>query len=310
MRKSWNVDAKWVFGLACLAAVIVAGGLYSAAKVTERDPATGIFTGVMTTFAKESDGSEGFAEIQALAAANPDQEFTVEGVTLPVKGSELAGLSYDEAVELVVGRISDMLYVDGPGSVEQFFQDVSAADPEGAPAADSGGTDLGPFGLLTQDSHDTIRSIFTYSLIPILVFAFPLLFFSHRFGHLGSLGVVLAAGTAPFALLWLVVKQATKNPGEDGIGTALSEALSPSAGELSSTFLALLAVGVGLILAAVLGHIGFAVWEHRQARRAPAAEEVPPSGEPGEQPDDPPGDEPSSPSGGFSSFGPSSLPQR
>ncbi len=117
MRHSSKLDAKWVFGLACLTAVVVAGSLYSASKLTEHDPATGIFSGVMATFAKEGDAKEAFADLQAQAAANPDQEFTIEGATLPVEGRELTGLSYDEAVDLVVGRIAEMLYVDGPDSV-------------------------------------------------------------------------------------------------------------------------------------------------------------------------------------------------
>lgn len=133
MGSSWRIDAKWLFGLICLSAIIVAGVLYSASKLTERDPATGIFTGIMAALAKESDASEGFEELQALAAANPDQEFTIEGVTLPIKGSDLAGLSYDEAVDLVVGRTAETLYANGPGSVEQFFDDAPRPAPKKQP---------------------------------------------------------------------------------------------------------------------------------------------------------------------------------
>ena len=310
MRQSWTLDAKWLFGLACLVAVVVTASLYSASKLTERDPATGLFTGVMATFAKEGDGEEAFEEIQARAAANPNEEFTIEGVTLPVKGRELAGLSYDEAVDLVVGRIADMLYVDGPDSVERFFQDVPEADSQGAPAEEGGGgSDLGPFVLLTQDSHDTIQRVFTFSLIAILVLAFPLLYFSHRFGHLGSLGIVLAVGTAPFAALWLVVKEVSKNPGEDGLGAALAKALSSPAAELSSTFLTVLILGIGLVLAAAVGHVGFALWQRSRPTPATAAEETPSTGEPKEGPDDPTEGDSSSPNEELTSFGPSSLPQ-
>ncbi|MCH8962226.1 MAG: high-potential iron-sulfur protein [Bacteroidetes bacterium] len=128
MGSSRRIDAKWLFGLICLSAVIVAAVLYSASKLTERDAATGLFSGVMTSLAMEDNGAEGFEELQALAAANPDEEFTIEGATLPVKGSEIAGLSYDEAVDLVVGRIAQTLYTDGPDAVEQFFADTPAAD--------------------------------------------------------------------------------------------------------------------------------------------------------------------------------------
>lgn len=285
MRPSWLVDLKWLFGLACLAGIIVAGGLYSLSKLTEQGPATGIFTGVMATFAKEGAGSEEFDELQALATANPDQDFTIEGITLPVEGSELVGLSYDEAVGLVVGRIADRLYTDGPDSVEQFFADVSAADSEESAAGEGEEFDLGPFSLLTQGTHDTVRSIFTFSLIPILVLAVPLVFFSRRFGRLGSPGVVLAVGIAPFALLWFVTEQATKNAGADGMTGALSQALSPTAGDVSSAFLRLFILGLVLILAAVVGHIGFALWHRFRPTPAPTDDEAAPSGEPEQRPD-------------------------
>ncbi|KKK88571.1 hypothetical protein LCGC14_2741780, partial [marine sediment metagenome] len=145
MGRSWRIDAKWLFGLICLSAIIVAAVLYSASKLTERDVATGVFSGVMTTFAKDGEGSEEFGEIQALAAASPDGEFTIEGITLPVKGSEIAGLSYDEAVDLVVGRIAQTLYTDGPESVEQYFAATPAAGSEEAPAAEGEEFSLGPF---------------------------------------------------------------------------------------------------------------------------------------------------------------------
>jgi hypothetical protein len=283
MGSSWRIDAKWLFGLICLSAIIVAAVLYSASKLTERDAATGLFSGVMTTFAKEGEGSEEFGEIQAQAAASPDEEFTIEGVTLPVKGSEIAGLSYDEAVDLVVGRIAQTLYTDGPDAVEQYFNATPVAGSEEAPPPEGEEFSLGPFAVLTQDTHDTIRRIFTFSLIPILVLAAPLVFFSRRFGRLGSPGIVLAVGAAPFALLWLIVKQATKNAGTDGINGALAESLSPMAGDVSTTFLWLLALGVVLVLAAVAGHIGFALWHRFRSTPAPEMGTAA-SGEPLDQP--------------------------
>jgi hypothetical protein len=309
MGSSRRIDAKWLFGLICLSAIIVAAVLYSASKLTERDVATGIFSGVMTTFAKDGEGSEEFGEIQAQAAASPDEEFTIEGITLPVKGSEIAGLSYDEAVDLVVGRIAQTLYTDGPDSVEQFFNDTSVADSEEASQGEGEEFSLGPFALLTQDTHDIIRRIFTFSLIPVLVLAVPLVFFSRRFGRLGSPGIVLAVGAAPFALLWLIAKQATQNAGQDGINGTLAEPLSPMAGDVSTTFLWLLALGVALVLAAVAGHIGFALWHRFRPRPTPDDDGTTPPDAP-KQPDYVT-DEGAAASGGdeFPSIGPGGVPQ-
>lgn len=309
MGSSWRIDAKWLFGLICLSAIIVAAVLYSASKLTEGDVATGLFSGVMTSLAKEDDGAEGFEELQALAAANPDEEFTIEGATLPVKGSEIAGLSYDEAVDLVVGRIAQTLYTDGSEAVEQFFADTPAADSEGASAAEDAESNLGPLSILTQDTHDTIQRIFTFSLIPVLVLAVPLVFLSRRFGRLGSPGVVLAVGAAPFALLWLIAKQATKNAGQGGVDGALAEAISPMAGDVSTTFLWLLILGVALVLAAVAGHIGFALWHRFRRTPTPDKEETPPPDGPKQS--DYIADEGATASGGdeFPSIGPGGVPQ-
>ncbi len=310
MGSSWRIDAKWLFGLICLSAIIVAAVLYSASKLTERDVATGVFSGVMTTFAKEGEGSEDFGEIQALAAASPDEEFTIEGITLPVKGSEIADLSYDEAVDLVVGRIAQTLYTDGPESVEQFFNATPVADSEETSPGEGEEFSLGPFALLTQNTNDIIRRIFTFSLIPILVLAVPLVFFSRRFGRLGSPGIVLTVGAAPFALLWLIAKQATKNADTDGINGALAEPLSPMAGDVSTTFLWLLALGVALVLAAVAGHIGFALWHRFRPTPTPGDDGTAPPDEPKRQPDYL-ADKGAAASGGdeFPSIGPGGVPQ-
>ena len=283
MGSSWRIDAKWLFGLICLSAIIVAGVLYSASKFTERDAATSIFSTTLISLAKDDEGAEEFEEFQALAVANPDEDFTIEGVALPIKGRELIGLSYDEAVELVAGRIAEILYTDGPESVEQYFTSDSGAGSEEAPAGEGEEVSLGSLGILTQDAHDKVNRIFTFSLIPVLILAVLLVFFSRRFGRLGSPGIVLTVGAAPLAALWFTVKQATKSADPDGIEGALAEALAPIAADVSSAFLWLLALGVVLVLAAVAGHIGFALW-HR-SRPTPAPEKgTAVSGEPLEQP--------------------------
>ncbi len=284
MGSSWRIDAKWLFGLICLVTIIVAGVLYSASKFTEHDAATGIFSSILISLAKDDEGAEEFEEFQALAVANPDDDFTIEGVSLPIKGRELIGLSYDEAVELVAGRLAEILYTDGPESVEQFFTAASGAGSEEAPAGESDELSLGPLGLLTQDSHDRVGRIFRYSLIPILILAVLLVFFSRRFGRLGSLGVVLTVGAAPLAALWFTVKQATQNADPGGVEGALAEALAPIAGDVSSAFLWLLALGVALVLAAVAGNIGFALWHRFRPTPTPGDDGTTPPDEP-EQPD-------------------------
>lgn len=257
MRPNWQVDLKWLAGLACLVCILLASTAYSFSKLTEEEPATGIFTGIVATFAMEGSEPEDFAEIQAQAAANPDDDFTIGDITLPVKGREVAGLSYDEAVDLVIGRIAETLYAEGPDAVEQYFADSSDPDSEDE-------FDLGPFGILTRDTHDSVRPFVIVFTVIALVLSALLVFFSRRFGRLGSPGVVLAVGTAPFALLWFAIKEGTKVTDGEGVGSALAQALSPTAGEADGDFLRLFVLGLVLIFAAMIGHLGWAVWERTQ----------------------------------------------
>lgn len=309
MGSSLRIDAKWLFSLICLAAIIVAAVLYSASKFTEREAATGIFSSALISLAKDDAGAEEFEEFQAQAVANPDEDFTISGVTLPIKGGELIGLSYDEAVELVAGRIAEILYTDGPESVEQYFTADSSADSEEASEGEGTGVSLGTLGILTQDTHDQVNRIFTFSLIPILILAVLLVFFSRRFGRLGSLGVVLTVGVAPFAALWFTVKQTTKNADPDGVDGALAQALAPVAGDVSTTFLWLLVIGVALVVAAVAGNTGSALLNRSRPKPTPGDDETPPTDDP-EQPDYL-SDEGATASGGdeFPSIGPGGVPQ-
>ena len=272
-RRSWQVDLKWLFGLACLVSIVAAATLYSASKLTEQQPATGVFAGIVGEFMKDDDDfAEEFNEIQARAVSNPDAEYTIGDVTLPVKGYELEGLSYDEAVDLVLGRVADILYTEGPDTAAQYF-DTSEEGSEGEEEE----VDLGPFGLLTRETHVIIRRIFTFSLIPVLVLAVPLVFFSTRFGRLGSAGIVLAVGIASFAVLWLIAKQVTKDASEDGMEGVLAEAISPTAGGMSGDFLRLLILGLALVLVAVVGHISVVLWRRFRRTPAPVTEEITPS---------------------------------
>ncbi|MEE8369420.1 MAG: hypothetical protein V3S00_01475 [Dehalococcoidia bacterium] len=257
MRPNWQVDLKWLAGLACLVCILLASTAYSFSKLTEEEPATGIFTGIVATFAMEGSEPEDFAEIQAQAAANPDDDFTIGDITLPVAGREIASLSYEEAVDLVVGRIAETLYADGPAAVEQYFAD-SVENDSGDEFS------LGPFGLLTRNTHDTVSPFLIAFTVGALLLSAFLVYVSLRFGRLGSPGAVLAAGTGPFALLWFAIKEGTKDTDGEGVGSALAQALSPTAGEAAGDFLRLFILGLVLIFAATIGHLGWAVWERLQ----------------------------------------------
>jgi hypothetical protein len=276
MRPSWHIDLKWAFGLLALAAVFIAGAIYSVAHLTAREPATAAFTQVMTSIVTNDGDPELYASLQAQAAASPNENFSIEGVTLPIKGSELAGLTYEEAAELVIGRIANTLYSEGPEAVERFFPESSTSESEGAAAEDTKTTDLGAFSIFTQDGHNTVGGLFRYPVVIALFLIATMVFFSRGFGRLGSPGVVLAVGTAPFAIIWLIADKATSGADGDGVDGALAEALSPTVSGLSSEFLTVCLLGVAVVAIAFVANFAYPaasrVWRSHFGHRARTVE--------------------------------------
>ncbi|MFQ6019938.1 MAG: hypothetical protein ACE5KW_04200 [Dehalococcoidia bacterium] len=259
MRPYWHVDLKWAFGLACLFCIVAASLLYSLLKLTEEEPATSVFTAFTADLLENQLSPEEYAEIQRLARENPNRKFAVSGVTFPIKGSEIAGLSRAEATELAVSRVAKVLYNDGTEAAEIFFP----SDDEGA------GVDLGPFALLSADVHDTLKPFVIAFAVLAGAMAVPTAFFSRSFGRIGSPGVVLAVAGAPFAVFWFVVRSAAAGAkGEaDGIGPNLAAALLPPAEDMSVRFLILFLVGAALAAVAVAGHL--VVWARGRQHKSP-----------------------------------------
>jgi hypothetical protein len=250
MRASWLVDAKWVTGLLCLFCVLAAGFLYSVTALTGRETATGIFTATVGGTVNSQLSDEEYASVSAAAAASPDAEYNVGATTLTVKGSELTGISKDQAVALVVSRIAVVHYEQGPDAAETL---ITASGEDGRQFS------IGPVRPLTKKTHDSVRPYYLGLAGAALGLIAPLVFFSRRFGRLGSPGVVLMVGSAPFALAWHLLDNAAAGITEEkGVfASALAAAIRTPAADLSGTFTRLLFLGAGMTGAAIVGHI---VW--------------------------------------------------
>lgn len=267
MRPSWQVDLKWLCGFGLLASVVVSSALYSLSQLTEHEPATRLFGRAAAHALKEDADEEArvrFAEMQERVAGDPNAYLTVQGVTLPVTGASLAGLTYDEAVDLVAGQTAEILYREGPDAALQYFEDN---DDAGVPetATDEGTRDYGPLALLTQSSHDKINRLFQLSLAPLALLAIGVAFFSRRFGRVGSLGVIGLVGIAPFAAGWNLVEQVTVNPGE-GMRAELALAIAPTVGELSDLFRRILLVAVSVVALTVASQVASLLWPRLRDR--------------------------------------------
>jgi hypothetical protein len=250
MRASWLVDAKWVAGLICLFCLLVSGILYSVTALTGRETATGMFTATVGGTVNSQLSDEEYAAVSAAAAANPTAEYNVGATTVMVKGSELAGLSKDQAVALVVSRIAVVHYEQGPDAAEAL---ITASGEDGREFS------IGPVRPLTKNTHDAVHPYYVGFGLAAIALAAPLVFFSRRFGRLGSPGLVLIIGSAPFALAWHLLDNAAAGVTEEkGVfASALAAAIRTPAADLSSGFTRLLYLGAGMTGTAIVGHI---VW--------------------------------------------------
>lgn len=250
VRASWLVDAKWVTGLLCLFCVLAAGILYSVTALTGRETATGIFTATVGGTVSSQLSDEEYAAVSAAAAANPDAEYNVGATTVTVKGSDLAGLSKDQAVALVMSRIAVVHYEQGPDAAEAL---ITASGEDGEEFS------IGPVRPLTRDTHDSVHPYFIGFAVAAIALCAPLVFFSRRFGRLGSPGIVLTIGSAPFALAWRLLDNAAAGITEEkGVfASALAGAIRMPAADLSGSFTRLLFLGAGMTSAAIIGHMAW-----------------------------------------------------
>src|SRR5690348_11943073 len=55
----------------------------------------------------------GFASLQALAAARPDDPVAIPGLNVEVRGREITGKSFDDASRVVYGKVAEKFYDGG-----------------------------------------------------------------------------------------------------------------------------------------------------------------------------------------------------
>lgn len=249
MKPNWRVDSKWVFGLLCLVSVFVASLLYSVRTLTNEETATGLFTATVGGFAANQIEDSEWEAIQSEAAAQPNETYLIPGIDLEVTGAEIADLSKDEAVLLVARRVAEINYADGSDAAENL---LSLADEDG------GGFSIGPLSVLTRDSHDAVRPYFIASLVLAVIAGSLAVVFSRGPGRAGGISLVVAAGTAVFALVWTAVDSGASgiDPDEGLFTYELGQAVSSPASDLASTFLYVFLAAAAVAVGSMLVHFG------------------------------------------------------
>ena len=267
MRPSWQVDLKWAAGLLACVAVAVSCVLFSLRQVTERDTALPISSAILAAGISDRVTDEDYAAIQAQAATNTEGMIALGPVSLVVKGSEIAGLKKDEAARLVAGKLAAVMYDAGSEKAESYIVPPPADSEKKA-------LSLGPAGALSSEMHSSFQMYLIVAVVITSILLGVVTAMSRGAGRLGAPAFVVALGAAPLAGLWALAAQAI---GDGDIGDnpgilAAREAARNAAGDLRTTFLALVLVAGACAAGALVAGVGINVvrWARKPDPETPA----------------------------------------
>ncbi|MCC7355871.1 MAG: hypothetical protein IT330_19195 [Anaerolineae bacterium] len=267
-RPYWHVDAKWITGLLLVVMLSLTFLVYNLIQITAEEPAVRT-TSMALALVFSRNGLDDPTEIEEFRQrlrASPDGAVApIPGLAITVREADIANLSPREARLHLFRRLATPLYRDGP----QGLADL-AEDPETKQVLSAG---VGPLSLFSLQTHQALRRVFGVLVAISLGLVLLLVFFSYRFGRLGSPGCVFFAASLPGAVFLTFLSLASGSqdipapPGEgaeltDMVGYLAANLLPPLVQEMSRTYLLLLGFGFGLMVLAILGSI---IW--RLARR-------------------------------------------
>ena len=255
-RPHWHVDAKWIAGI--LSALVLALALFSlsAARATERETAVEVLALGMANMFSDSglDDETEVEAFRAILAADPDGRMEpVPGLGIEVSAEDLEGLSAREARLHFFRLVAEPLYEGGADELAR-----QATDPGIRAEIEEG---MGPFGLLSADTHETLASLAYLSGFLSLLLLIPLVYFSHGAGRATSPGAVLAGVSFPGVITLRIASASLAEgsaspPSGESMGAMVAHiarsSLSPAVKAASDTYSAVFAVGVALLVTAAI----------------------------------------------------------
>ncbi|MGC8787331.1 MAG: hypothetical protein ACP5Q1_07905 [Anaerolineae bacterium] len=269
VRPYWHVDAKWVAGLLLVAVLSATLLVFNLVQLTAEQPATEIMaTTIATLFSRRGlDDESEIAQMRLALRASPDGTLQpIPGLPIVIREKDIAGLSPRQIRLYAFRQLATPLYRKGAAGLA-----AQITDPEARKSLAGG---IGILELFTLKTHQNLRRVFLLLVGACLVLLIPLVFFSYRFGRLGSPGVVLFASSLPGAaissLLWTVVQnqEMPAPPGEGGsliglLNYTLANILPHVVPIVARNYLIALVLGFALILLAVLGSL---LWRLTRAK--------------------------------------------
>jgi hypothetical protein len=262
-RPYWHVDAKWLTGILLVGLLTVTLLMFILVQATGPVQGKGILTSMLaSSFSYGSGGLDSNADLEIMRqkiAQSPNGEWQpIPGLPIIVRLSDIEGKTAREVRMWFFAQMADPLYQNGAQGLVDF-----ATDPQMKAAFEQG---VGPLGFISAATHAKILSIFAVFGLVSLLFLLLLIFFSYRFGKLGSPGCVLFLAAIPGVLLfgglngW--INQMTQNPIPFADQTAVTRYAQLAADVLPvvlksalQTYLILTLLGLVLVGVALLGSI-------------------------------------------------------
>jgi hypothetical protein len=212
-RPYWHVDAKWFTGILLLLILTITFLIFILFQATGPVQGKTILTTMLaSTFSFEAGGLDASADVEVMRqkiADSPNGEWQpIPGLQIIVRANDINGKTPREVRMWFFGQMADPLYNKGA----QGLADMTT-DPQMKAGFEQG---VGALGFFSAGTHKKILVILTIASLVSLLFLGLLIFFSYRFGKLGSPGCVIFLAAVPGVVLfgglngW--IKQMAQNP--------------------------------------------------------------------------------------------------
>jgi hypothetical protein len=265
-RPYWHVDAKWITGILLLFLLNLTFVIFILVQVTAPKRGIDLLTILIaSSFSREGLDQEADLDImhQKIAESPNGAWQPIPSLNIVVRENDIDGLTPREMRLWFFRQLAEPLYYKGPQGLASL-----APDPAMGKNMVEGG--IGPFSFISAETHNKLQKIFYGMASSSLVLMGLLVFFSHRFGRLGSPGCVLLLATLPgliaFSALRGWLEQGVEKASQPTEMTAIAlytqlinrlaaEALPEIVQMAIQMYLILSLLGIALIFLALLGSL-------------------------------------------------------
>jgi len=286
-RPYWHVDAKWFSGICLLFLASFTFLIYILWKVSARPTGTTLLTTLLaSSFSYQNGGLDADGDIKVMRAfidASPNGEWQPNpGLQITVHAEDIEGMMPREVRMWFFRQIAEPLYDEGAQGLVGIV-----TDPEMQKGMQES---VRPLGFVSAEMHGRLWNVLVVSGVVSLAFLVLLIFFSYRFGRIGSPGGVIFLAAVPGLLFWGALRgwldRAAQNPPASEqeaikLYTQLAVDVLPIIVQKAlQVYTILFLIALGLIVIALIGTVFMR--ERKLRQEAVEGGEATPPGEAGE----------------------------